>query len=119
MSAHFHFLDLRQQQKRAGNRESEREQINCIIPAYKLNPQHECSSGGSAFCRDGGVGKTARDRLEDESRKPKWKGWRRFNEKVALVCEGKGESYGERERGGGLVRKTIVPFKFTGVEYLI
>lgn len=40
--------------------------------------------------------------------------WKR----ASSVCEGKGESYGERERGG-LVRKTIVPFKFTGVEYLI
>lgn len=53
MSAHFHFLDLRQQEKREGKRESEREQINCIILAYKLNPRHKCGSG-SAFCRKEG-----------------------------------------------------------------
>lgn len=51
MSAHFHFLDLRQQEKLGGKRESEREQINCIISAYKLNPRHKCGgSGGAFFC---------------------------------------------------------------------
>lgn len=35
-----------------GKRESESEQINCIISAYKLNPWHKCSSGSGAFCRE-------------------------------------------------------------------
>lgn len=49
MSAHFHFLDLRRREK-LGERVSEREQINCIISAYKINPRHKCSSSSSAFC---------------------------------------------------------------------
>ena len=105
MSAHFHFLDLRQQEKREGKRESEREQINCIILAYKLNPWNKCS--GSAFCRK--EGETANERQEnkrqtrrDRSSKMKWKGWRerfgargRTSEKRALVvC---------RKRWGGVM----------------
>lgn len=75
------------------------------------------------FAETEGWGKTVRDGQEDGSRKTKWKGWRRrFDEKVALkmsVCEGKKERVMESAGGGGLERKTIVPFKFTGVEYLI
>lgn len=45
---------------RGGKRESGREQINCIILAYKLNPRHKCRSSCDAFRREG-------------SRQRKWK----------------------------------------------
>lgn len=65
-----------------GKRESEREQINCIISAYKLNPRHKCGGGGDCsfrteegrrqMKRQGNKRQTQRDR----SRKMKWKGRR-------------------------------------------
>lgn len=48
-----------------GKRESEREQINCIISAYKLNPRHKCSSSGGAFCRAEGIRQIKDKRIRD------------------------------------------------------
>lgn len=104
---------------RGNERIVEREQINCIISAYKLNPRHEsCGGGGSAFFffrreegRDGEwkAGGIKRQTQRDRSGKMKWKAWRERsgaevawvrNERWWFVGE-KGESNGERESGEG------------------
>lgn len=118
---------------RGNERIVEREQINCIISAYKLNPRHEsCGGGGSVFFfifrreegRDGEwkAGGIKRQTQRDRSGKMKWKAWReRSGAEVAWVRNerwwfvGKKERVMESERAGREADRCPVQVQWSGV----
>lgn len=98
-----------------GKRESEREQINCIISAYKLNPRHKCSGEKqrSVFLSGKRKGREGRRRMSDRHKEIKVERW--SHSAGVRSEEKKGEGVMESERAEREVDRCPVRVQWSGV----